>query len=77
VLRGAFFSITGFGKVSFYKPTLWNQLRQGVRWFSAVPQDLFIFNVVCEFLGGIGLLLRRDASTERATDLICIRRLST
>ena len=77
MLRGAFFSITGFGKVSFYKPTLWNQLRQGVRWFSAVPQDLFISNGACEVLGDVSLLLRRDAPTERASDLICIRRLST
>jgi hypothetical protein len=26
-----------------------------VPWFSAVPQDLFIFIGVCEFLGGVGL----------------------
>jgi uncharacterized membrane protein YphA (DoxX/SURF4 family) len=26
-------------------------------WFSAVPQDLFIFIGVCEFLGGVGLIL--------------------
>jgi hypothetical protein len=25
--------------------------------FSAVPQDLFIFIGVCEFLGGVGLIL--------------------
>jgi uncharacterized membrane protein len=28
-----------------------------VPWLSAVPQDLFIFIGVCEFLGGVGLLL--------------------
>jgi hypothetical protein len=39
-----------------YKPALWNQARQEVRWFSAMPQDLFIFNGVCEFLGSVGLL---------------------
>jgi len=44
VLWGAFFSITGFGKVSFYRPALWNQARQEVRWFSVVPEDLFISN---------------------------------
>ena len=57
VLWGVFFSVTGFGKVSCYQPALWNQARQQVSWFSAVPQDLFIFIGVCEFLGGVGLLL--------------------
>jgi hypothetical protein len=28
-----------------------------VPWFSAVPQDLFIFIRICGFLGGVGLLL--------------------
>jgi hypothetical protein len=37
VFWGAFFSITGFGKVSCYKPALWNQARQEVPWFSAAP----------------------------------------
>ena len=40
VLWGAFFSSTGFGKVCFYNQALWNQARQEVPWFSAVPQDL-------------------------------------
>jgi hypothetical protein len=40
---GAFFSITGFGKVCCYNPALWNQARQEVPCFSAVPQDLFTF----------------------------------
>src|SRR5713226_8312980 len=34
-----------------------NQALQKVPWFSAVPQDLFIFIGVCEFLGGVGLIL--------------------
>jgi len=38
-------------------PALWNQALQDVPWFSAVPQDLFIFIGVCEFLGGVGLIL--------------------
>jgi uncharacterized membrane protein YphA (DoxX/SURF4 family) len=57
VLWGVFFSLTGFGKVLCYKPALWNQPLQDVPWFSAVPQDLFIFIGVCEFLGGVGLIL--------------------
>ncbi len=28
-----------------------------VAWFSAVPQGLFVFIGICEFLGGIGLIL--------------------
>jgi hypothetical protein len=35
---GAFFSLTGFGKVRCYKPALWNQALQEVPWFSAVPE---------------------------------------
>jgi uncharacterized membrane protein YphA (DoxX/SURF4 family) len=57
VLWGVFFSITGFGKVAWYNPALWNQALHEVPWFSAVPQDLFIFIGVCEFLGGVGLIL--------------------
>jgi uncharacterized membrane protein YphA (DoxX/SURF4 family) len=57
VLWGVFFSVTGFGKLLCYNPALWNQALQEVPWLSAVPQDLFIFIGVCEFLGGVGLLL--------------------
>ena len=57
VLWGVFFSITGFGKVLCYKLALWNRALHEVPWFSAVPQDLFIFIGVCEFLGGVGLIL--------------------
>ena len=57
VLWGVFFSVTDFGKVLCYNPGLWNQALQEVPWLSAVPQDLFIFIGVCEFLGGVGLLL--------------------
>jgi uncharacterized membrane protein YphA (DoxX/SURF4 family) len=57
VLWGVFFSLNGFGKILCYNPALWNQSLQEVPWFSAVPQDLFIFIGVCEFLGGIGLIL--------------------
>jgi uncharacterized membrane protein YphA (DoxX/SURF4 family) len=57
VLWGVLFSITGFGKILWYKPALWNQALQVVPWLSAVPQDLAIFIGVAEFLGGVGLIL--------------------
>jgi hypothetical protein len=57
VLWEVFFSLTGFGKVLCHKPALWYQALQDVAWFSAVPQDLFIFIGVCEFLGGVGPIL--------------------
>lgn len=57
VLWGLGFSITGFGKIFFYNPVLWNRALHQVTWFSAVPQDLMIFIGVCELLGGIGLIL--------------------
>jgi len=57
ILWGVFFSITGFGKILWYKPALWNQALHQVPWLSAVPQDLIIFIGVCEFLGGVGLIL--------------------
>jgi uncharacterized membrane protein YphA (DoxX/SURF4 family) len=56
-LWGVFFSLNGFGKILCYKPALWNQALQQVPWLSAVPRDLFIFIGVCEFLGGVGLIL--------------------
>jgi uncharacterized membrane protein YphA (DoxX/SURF4 family) len=58
VLWGVFFSITGFGKILWYKPALWNQALQEGPWLSAVPQDLPIFIGVSEFLGGVGLILQ-------------------
>jgi hypothetical protein len=57
VLWGIFLSITGFGKILWYKPALWNQALREVPWLSGVPQDLAIFIGVCEFLGGVGLIL--------------------
>jgi len=55
VLWGAFFSLNGFGKILYYKPAPWNQALNEAPWFSAAPQDLFIFIGVREFLGGVGL----------------------
>lgn len=52
-----FFSVTGFGKICCYNSALWNETRPQVPWFSAVPQDLFVFIGICEFLGGVGLIL--------------------
>ena len=57
ILWGVFFSITGFGKILWYKPALWNQALHEVPWLSAVPRDLIVFIGVCEFLGGVGLIL--------------------
>ena len=57
VLWGVFFSVTGFGKICCYNSALWNKTRPRVPWFSAVPQELFVFIGICEFLGGVGLIL--------------------
>ena len=57
VLWGVFFSLNGFGKIVWYNPALWHQALHEVPWFSAVPRDLLIFIGVCEFLGGLGLIL--------------------
>jgi hypothetical protein len=67
VLWGVFFSVTGFGKVCCYKPALWNQVLQDVPWFSAVPQDLFIFIGVSEFLEGVGLILPAMTESNRSS----------
>jgi hypothetical protein len=58
VLWGVFFCFTGFGKILCYRAEMWNlTLHQSVPWFSAVPQGLFVFIGICEFLGGVGLIL--------------------
>jgi uncharacterized membrane protein YphA (DoxX/SURF4 family) len=58
VLWGVFFSVTGFGKIMCYRPDVWNRtLHQPVAWFAAVPRGLFVFIGICEFLGGVGLIL--------------------
>jgi uncharacterized membrane protein YphA (DoxX/SURF4 family) len=58
VLWGVFFSFTGFGKIMCYRADVWNyNLHQPVPWFSAVPQGLFVFIGISEFLGGVGLIL--------------------
>jgi len=58
LLWGVGFCVTGFGKLMCFMPDIWNRtLHQPVPWFSAVPQGLFVFIGVCEFLGGVGLIL--------------------
>lgn len=58
VLWGVFFGFTGFGKVMCFRSDIWNMtLNQPVAWFHAVPQSLFVFIGVVEFLGGVGLIL--------------------
>jgi hypothetical protein len=57
-LWGVFFCFTGFGKIMCYRSDVWNlTLHQPVPWFHAVPQGLFVFVGVAEFLGGVGLIL--------------------
>ena len=57
VLLGVFWSVTGFGKACCIDLTVWNHMLTQVAWFAAVPRPLFIFIGVCEFLGGVGLIL--------------------
>jgi hypothetical protein len=56
-LWGVFFSQNGFGKICCLNRALWIQSAREVRWFEAIPQHLFVFIGVCEFLGGLGLIL--------------------
>jgi hypothetical protein len=57
VLSGVFWCVTGLGKVLCLNQAVWNQTLPRVPWFSAIPQDLFVFIGACEFLGGLGLIL--------------------
>lgn len=57
VLFGLFWSVSGFGKIFWYNSVLWNQALHQVPWLSGVPQNLIILIGVCEFLGGVGLIL--------------------
>lgn len=58
VLAGASFCITGFGKFMCFRTDIWSRtLHQPVPWFSAIPQALFVFIGLSEFLGGVGLVL--------------------
>jgi uncharacterized membrane protein YphA (DoxX/SURF4 family) len=67
VLWGVFFSLNGFGKVLCLKPALWTQGLQEVPCFAAVPLELFIFIGICEFLGGIGLILPALTGSDRGS----------
>jgi uncharacterized membrane protein YphA (DoxX/SURF4 family) len=58
ILWGVFYCFTGFGKLMCYRQDVWNfTLHQPVAWFHAVPEWLFVFIGVSEFLGGAGLIL--------------------
>jgi len=57
VLFGVFWSVTGFGKACCVDLAVWNHMLPQVPWFAAVPRPLFVFIGVCEFLGGVGLIL--------------------
>jgi DoxX-like family len=57
LLWGVFFRVTGIGKICCYNSALWNETLPQVPWFSAVPQDLFVFIANGEFLAGVGLML--------------------
>src|SRR3569833_875666 len=57
VLWGVFFSQNGFGKICCLFSVLWNKSLHDVPWFSAIPQHVFVLIGVCEFLGGLGLIL--------------------
>lgn len=57
ILWGVSFSITGFGKILWYRPDLWNEALHQVPWLSAVPQEMAVFIGIAEFLGGVGLIL--------------------
>lgn len=57
MLMGVFWSITGFGKACCIDPAVWNHMLPQVPWFAAVPRYLFVFIGICEFLGGVGLIL--------------------
>jgi DoxX-like family len=57
VLLGVFFSFTGFGKILCINQAVWNMMLPRVPWFSAVGHAMFVFVGLCEFLGGVGLIL--------------------
>lgn len=57
VLTGIFWSVTGLGKVLCFDQTVWRHTVPRVPWFSAVPQSLFVCIGICEFLGGVGLIV--------------------
>jgi hypothetical protein len=57
ILWGIFFSFTGFGKILAIDDGVWNQMLHRVAWFSAVPQGLFVFIGIAEFLGGVALIV--------------------
>lgn len=57
VLLGIFWSISGLGKMLCLDDRIWSRTLPQVPWFSAIPQSLFVFIGLSEFLGGVGLIL--------------------
>jgi hypothetical protein len=53
---------------------VWNQTLHQVAWFSALPQDLFVFIGVCEFLGEVGLILPAMTRSQTEAHLVCLLR---
>lgn len=56
VVSGIFWCFTGFGKFLCFNQAVWNAIPK-LPWFFAVPRALFVFIGICEFLGGVGLIL--------------------
>src|SRR5580700_5132576 len=59
VLMGVFFTGSGIGKVYCFNQAIWEGCLRTIPWLAgpSVPQGLFIFIGIAEFLGGIGLVL--------------------
>lgn len=59
VLLGVFFTGSGIGKAFCFNQAIWEGCVRTIPWLAgpSVPQGLFIFIGVAEFLGGIGLVL--------------------
>jgi len=56
---GVFFTGSGIGKVYCFNQAIWEGCVRAIPWLAgpSVPQGLFIFIGIAEFLGGIGLVL--------------------
>jgi len=57
ILFGFIWCVTGFGKACCIDVAVWNHMLPQVPWFGAVPRLLFAFIGVCEFLGGVGMIV--------------------
>lgn len=57
VLMGAFFIVTGGGKVFCFKDALWLRAQHMIPWIDGVSRGVFLLCGIAEFLGGLGLIL--------------------